>query len=74
MSIKDTPKEEALSIGEGYLQELKNPSNNTVLQCSLMMVNKVLETCPQKENEIFGISKGLKFWEDVKTELYNLYA
>lgn len=32
-------------------------------------VDEILKTCPQKENEIFGISKGMKYWQEVKQHL-----
>ncbi len=74
-----TPKEEAKIIyDEFYLATkdsmdiLKVKSKATALTCSIICVNKILETCPQKENEIFAVSKGMKHWEDVKTELYNI--
>ena len=74
-----TPKQQAKIIyDEFYLATkdsmdiLKIKSKATVLTCSIICVNKILATCPQKENEIFSVSKGMKYWEDVKTELYNI--
>jgi hypothetical protein len=74
-----TPKQEAKAIYEEFylatkdsLDVLKIKSKQTALTCSIICVNRILATCPQKENEIFGISKGLKHWEQVKTELYNI--
>ena len=74
-----TPKQEAKIIyDEFYLATkdsmdiLKVKSKATALTCSIICVNKILATCPQKENEIFAVSKGMKHWEDVKTELYNI--
>ncbi len=74
-----TPKQQAKIIyDEFYLATkdsmdiLKIKSKATALTCSIICVNKILATCPQKENEIFSVSKGMKYWEDVKTELYNI--
>jgi len=41
-------------------------------QCAIICCDEIILTCPQKENEIFAISKGVKFWQDVKTAITNL--
>lgn len=47
-------------------------SKNQAVQCALICVDEILSTCHQKENEIFGISKGIEYWQSVKQELLNL--
>lgn len=39
------------------------------IQCAIVAVDEIMKTCPQKENEIFGISKGFKYWQEVKQHL-----
>ena len=39
------------------------------IECALITVNEILKTCPQKENEVFGISKGIEYWKEVETEI-----
>lgn len=39
---------------------------------AIICVNEILDTCPQKENEIFGVSKGIKYWQSVKAEIEKL--
>lgn len=37
--------------------------------CALLCVNEIIATCPQKENEIFAVSKGMKYWEKVRKNI-----
>lgn len=41
-------------------------------QCALISVSEVIATCPQKENEIFAVSKGMKYWESVNKSINKL--
>ena len=72
-----TPKEKANEIANNmyngsvfsktkqeHLEELENAK-----RCALVAVNEIIATCPQKENEIFAVSKGMKYWADVKKEV-----
>jgi len=63
-----TPKQQAKIIyDEFYLATkdsmdiLKVKSKATALTCSIIFVNKIL-----------AVLKGMKYWGDVKTELYNI--
>lgn len=74
-----SPKEQAKEIFNQFYLAVKDSSDilkiksrEKALTCSVICVNRILATCPQKENEIFSVSKGMKYWEDVKTELYNI--
>ena len=40
---------------------------------ALRCIDEIIKTCPQKENEIFGISKGIKFWQEVKKEMVTIF-
>ena len=51
-----------------YVSEIDYPAMS---KYALICVDKILETAPQKENEIFGISKGVEFWQEVKQILTN---
>lgn len=35
-------------------------------QCALICVEEIIITVPQIDNEIFGVSKGLDYWNQVK--------
>lgn len=78
-----TPKQQAKIIyDEFYLATkdlmdiLKIKSKATALTCSLICVNKILATEPMKENGCTDSGTEYKenddYWEDVKTELYNI--
>lgn len=41
-------------------------------QCAIICVDEILKTVPQKENEIFGISKGMDYWEKIKQAIEKL--
>lgn len=73
------PNEKALYLIELFWCEVEDLDSKEVkmskvqaIQCALICVDEILSTCPQKENEIFGISKGIEYWQSVKKELLNL--
>lgn len=67
-----SPKEKAKELVKRY-RGFGSPNEHiSSKQCALICVNEILKTVPQKENEIFGISKGLKYWQEVKQEIEKL--
>ena len=75
------PKERAEDLVNTYrmiLMDEDTDCGNEILctliakQCALICVDEIIKTCPQKEKEIFAISKGLKFWKEVKKEIEKL--
>jgi hypothetical protein len=72
-----TPKEKSIELHSRFMKPVDDLHKypmcfDTAKQCALICVDEIIKTCPQKENEIFAISKGLKFWKEVKKEIEKL--
>lgn len=74
------PKQEAKELVNEFIHNSRyfedgikfSENAEAAKQCALICVDKILETCPEKENEIFGISKGIEYWQEVKQEINKL--
>lgn len=64
-----TPKEKAVELYNKFKISAFSVRDNEAKRCALICVDEIIATCPQKENEIFAVSKGMKYWEEVKAEL-----
>lgn len=71
-----TPKEKAEEIVEKYRQVFRYVNRKAMMfeskQCAIICVEEILNTCPQKENEVFGVSKGIEYWIKVLKEIKEL--
>lgn len=69
-----TPKEKAKDIYDKIYQEIDHQDNYWGVEeqaktISKILIDEVIATCPQKENEIFAVSKGIKYWVNVKKQI-----